>query len=115
MDIAKEIVLLRAKKGWTQKEMAEELETSQRSVAAWESGESVPRNAMLVKIANLFDLKDDYFFQDERTDSSRDQNNTGTEKLMARFQECIDDSGLGLTGGQQKQLMDEFQRIINNK
>ena len=42
-NIAQELVILRAGKSWTQKQLAEELGTSQRTVASWESGTSVPR------------------------------------------------------------------------
>ncbi len=61
MNIGQEIVVLRAEKGWTQQQFAEQLKTSQRTVAAWESGDSVPRKTMMVKIAQLFGLPPDYF------------------------------------------------------
>lgn len=42
-DIAQEIIILRAKHGWTQQMLAEKLGTTQRTIAAWESGVSSPR------------------------------------------------------------------------
>ena len=41
-DIAQEIIILRAKHGWTQQMLAEKLGTTQRTIAAWESGVSSP-------------------------------------------------------------------------
>lgn len=64
-NIAQELVILRAGKSWTQKQLAEELGTSQRTVAAWESGTSVPRKTTQVNIAKAFGLSEDYFFNVE--------------------------------------------------
>lgn len=64
-NIAQELVILRADKSWTQKQLAEELGTSQRTVSAWESGTSVPRKTTQVNIAKAFGLSEDYFFNAE--------------------------------------------------
>lgn len=64
-NIAQELVILRAGKSWTQKQLAEELGTSQRTVAAWESGASIPRKTTQVNIAKAFGLSDDYFLNVE--------------------------------------------------
>ena len=48
-DIAQEIIILRAKNGWTQQMLAEKLGTTQRTIAAWESGVSSPRKTMRVR------------------------------------------------------------------
>ncbi len=64
-NIAQELVILRAGKSWTQKQLAEELGTSQRTVAAWESGTSVPRKTTQVNIAKAFGLSDDFFLDVE--------------------------------------------------
>lgn len=61
-NIAQELVILRARKSWTQKQLAEELGTSQRTVAAWESGTSIPRKTTQVNIAKAFGLSEDFFF-----------------------------------------------------
>lgn len=61
-DIAQELVILRARESWTQQQLADKLETTQRTVAAWESGASVPRKTMQVRIAKVFGLPENYFF-----------------------------------------------------
>lgn len=68
--IAQELVILRAGKSWTQKQLAEELGTSQRTVAAWESGSSIPRKTTQVNIAKAFGLSEDYFFNADNTASN---------------------------------------------
>lgn len=60
-NIAQELVILRAEKSWTQKQLAEKLGTTQRTVAAWESGESVPRKTTQVNISKAFGLPRDHF------------------------------------------------------
>lgn len=60
-NLPQEILIQRSQKGWTQQKLAEQLGTTQRTIAAWESGSSTPRRAMLVKIAKAFDLPEDYF------------------------------------------------------
>lgn len=64
-NIAQELVILRAGKSWTQKRLAEELGTSQRTVAAWETGASIPRKTTQVNIAKAFGLSEDYFLAAE--------------------------------------------------
>ncbi len=59
-NIAREIVILRGKFGWTQQQLAEKLNTTQRTVAEWEAG-SIPRKARCVQLAKVFGLPDDYF------------------------------------------------------
>lgn len=66
-NIAQELVILRAGKSWTQKQLAEELGTSQRTVTAWESGSSIPRKTTQVNIAKVFGLSEDYFFDVDNT------------------------------------------------
>ena len=61
INIGQEILVLRAEKGWTQQQFAEKLKTSQRTIAAWETGDSIPRKTMMVKIAQVFGLPPNYF------------------------------------------------------
>lgn len=65
MNIGQEILVLRAEKGWTQQQFAEKLKTSQRTIAAWEAGDSIPRKTMKVKIAQAFGLPPNHFLDSE--------------------------------------------------
>ena len=60
-DIGQKIIVMRATTGMTQQALAKALDTSQRTVASWETGDSVPRKAMRVKIAQVFQMDDLYF------------------------------------------------------
>lgn len=54
-------MVLRARKSWIQKQLAEKIGASQRTVVAWESGASIPRKTTQVNIAKVFGLSEDYF------------------------------------------------------
>jgi len=47
---AAEIQHLRAKKGWTQKQLAQAINEPVKTVSAWESGSAIPNGALLVKM-----------------------------------------------------------------
>lgn len=92
-DISQELVILRARESLTQQQLADKLETTQRTVAAWESGASVPRKTMQVRIAKVFGLPENYFF-DAKKDGTNEWENLskklgsgdGLEQLMTEEQ-----------------------------
>lgn len=51
---------LRVEKMWTQKKLAEEVNTSNKNVWAWENAVSSPDIDMLIKLAQVFDVSVDY-------------------------------------------------------
>lgn len=54
--IGKFIAELRKEKGMTQKELAEKLKVSDKSVSKWETGNGIPDVSMLMPIADLFEV-----------------------------------------------------------
>ncbi|MBQ2713544.1 MAG: helix-turn-helix domain-containing protein [Clostridia bacterium] len=62
--IAKNITTLRKANNYTQAELAEKLNYSDKSISKWENGESVPSIEVLVSIANLFGVGVDYFVKE---------------------------------------------------
>lgn len=58
--IAKNIITLRKSHDWTQAELAEKLNYSDKAVSKWERGESVPDVSVLKKITDLFGVSIDY-------------------------------------------------------
>ena len=58
--IAENIVALRKNSGYTQIELAEKLNYSDKAVSKWERGESVPDISVLKSIADLFGVTVDY-------------------------------------------------------
>ena len=63
--IAKNIVRLRQASGMTQAELAAKLNYSDKAVSKWERGESLPDVAVLVQIADLFQVSMDWLVRGE--------------------------------------------------
>ena len=65
MILADKIIDLRKKNGWSQEELAEKLDVSRQSVSKWESAQSVPDMARIVRLSELFGVSTDYLLKDE--------------------------------------------------
>lgn len=69
-DFSRELSFYRAKNGLTQKELAQALRVSDRSVKMWEAGTSLPRKAVRIQLAQTFGLSPIYFLQEEELPKS---------------------------------------------
>lgn len=58
--IGKTIADLRKAKGWTQVELAEQLNVSDKTISKWESEAGYPEITMFPRLADLFDVSIDY-------------------------------------------------------
>ncbi len=65
MILADKIMNLRKKCGWSQEELADQLDISRQSVSKWESGASIPELDKIVKMSALFEVSTDYLLKDE--------------------------------------------------
>ncbi len=63
--VAKNIIDLRKASNWTQTELAEKLNYSDKAVSKWERAESLPDITVLKKIADLFLVSVDYLLEAE--------------------------------------------------
>ena len=109
-DIAQEIIILRAKNGWTQQMLAEKLGTTQRTIAAWESGVSTPRKTMRVRIAQAFDLPDNYFLERPEGEATQDQ----IERIIERIDGVLSESEqFGAEEGKRK-ILKKFQEVLSD-
>lgn len=63
--IAKNIIDLRKSLNWTQAELAQKLNYSDKAVSKWERAESIPDVAVLKEIADLFHVTVDYLLEAE--------------------------------------------------
>jgi len=61
---------LRKINGYTQLQLAEALNYSDKAVSKWERGESVPDTYTILKIAELLNVKPSYFFDEEASEIS---------------------------------------------
>lgn len=68
MILADKIMMLRKKCGWSQEELADQLDISRQSVSKWESGMSIPDLEKIVKMSVLFGVSTDYLLKDEIED-----------------------------------------------
>lgn len=66
--VAKNIAELRRQAGFTQIELAEKLNYSDKAVSKWERGESIPDVSVLKSIADLFGVTVDYLISDDHTE-----------------------------------------------
>lgn len=64
MNIAEKIVFLRKKKGISQEELANGLNTSRQAVSKWENSQSLPDLEKVVALSKYFDVTVDYLVSD---------------------------------------------------
>ena len=62
--IARNIAGLRKKKNWTQQDLADRLNYSDKAVSKWERGLSLPDAVTLYEIANLFGVPVQYLYEE---------------------------------------------------
>lgn len=65
MILADKIMELRKKNGWSQEQLAEQMDISRQSVSKWESGMSIPDLDKIIKMSNIFGVSTDYLLKDE--------------------------------------------------
>ena len=65
MIMADKIIELRKKNGWSQEELAEQLNVSRQSVSKWEGAQSVPDLNKVIAMAKVFGVSTDYLLKDE--------------------------------------------------
>lgn len=65
MILADKIIKLRKEQGWSQEELAHQLQVSRQSVSKWESMVSVPDLDKIIKLSQLFGVSTDYLLKDD--------------------------------------------------
>ncbi len=69
MIFADKLIYLRKKSGWSQEELAEQLNVSRQSVSKWEGAQSIPELEKIIKLSELFGVSTDYLLKDEIEES----------------------------------------------
>lgn len=64
MDFSEKITMLRKQKGWSQEELAMQMDISRQSVSKWESRMSVPDLDKVVKLSEIFGVTTDYLLKE---------------------------------------------------
>ena len=91
-NIAKNITLLRKQNKWTQSDLAEQLNYSDKSISKWERGESIPDIEMLCKVAEIFKVNIEYLTQEHsEKEISRSQNggNIFVRNILILVMMCV--------------------------
>ena len=90
MIFADKIIQLRKKNGWSQEELAEQMNVSRQAVCKWEGAQSIPDINKLIQLSKLFNVSIDYLLKDEMEEveynmSSSDDESTIDEQSEKRF------------------------------
>ena len=64
MILADKLIELRKKNGWSQEELAEQLDVSRQSISKWESAQSTPDMNRILKMSDIFGVSTDYLLKD---------------------------------------------------
>lgn len=99
MNTAEKIILLRKKKGISQEELANKLNTSRQAVSKWENNQSTPDLEELVALSKYFNVTTDYLLTDSIETSI---NNNSQCESNIEFQEL-----------KSEVTEDEYQYAIN--
>ena len=65
MIFADKLMQLRKKAGWSQEELAEQMDVTRQSVSKWEGAQSVPDLEKIIRLSDLFGVTTDYLLKDE--------------------------------------------------
>ena len=72
MIFADKLIRLRKKAGWSQEELAEQMNVSRQSVSKWEGAQSVPDLEKIIRLSELFGVSTDYLLKNEIEDAGCD-------------------------------------------
>lgn len=65
MILADKILYLRKQAGWSQEELAQQLNVSRQSISKWERAEAIPDLEKILDLARIFGVTTDYLIKDE--------------------------------------------------
>ena len=65
MNFSEKLKLLRKSKGYTQEELAEQLNVSRIAVTKWEAGQTYPDIMNLIQISNIMNVSVDYLVKEQ--------------------------------------------------
>ncbi len=80
--VAKNLVELRTKAGFTQLELAEKINYTDKAVSKWERGEAMPDLRVLVKIADIYNITVDDIVSPHTERKIKPKMNTGKKRLL---------------------------------
>ncbi len=83
MTLAEKIIRLRKGRGWSQEELAGQLEISRQSVSKWEGGVSIPELDKIVRMSEIFGVTTDYLLKEEEEGTGQEWKGTEGEAVFS--------------------------------
>lgn len=112
-DFAGQLILLRAAKGMTQKQLADKLHVSLRAVTMWEAGEALPRKAVRIQIAVLFGMQPDFFLKEGEIPSLKKTEEDPMNKLLGELSNVIQNADV--SAEVKKNCSDALKKILEER
>ncbi len=81
MIFADKLIQLRKKSGWSQEDLANQMEVTRQSVSKWEAAQSIPDLDKIIKLSSLFGVSIDYLLKDEMEESGDTQSQMCTAEM----------------------------------
>ena len=82
MTFGEKLQALRKARGWSQEELATQINVSRQALSKWESGASVPDTENVVALSRLFGVSTDYLLKDELEDAEYVEGQEETQPLL---------------------------------
>lgn len=82
MIFADKLIELRKKSGWSQEELAEQMNVTRQSVSKWEGAQSVPDLEKIIQLSKLFGVSTDYLLKDEIEPNENESASLKTEEKL---------------------------------
>ena len=89
MELADKIILLRKQKGWSQEELAAQMNVSRQSVSKWESGASVPDIDKILLISQIFGITTDYLLKNDVEDTEHPETEADEKGNVKKHKEIL--------------------------
>lgn len=85
MIFADKLIQLRKKAGWSQEELAEQMNVTRQSVSKWEGAQSIPDLEKIIRLSELFGVSTDYLLKDhiEEKESALSTDDAALEKRVS--------------------------------
>ncbi len=84
MIFADKLIALRKKAGWSQEELANQLNVTRQSVSKWEGAQSVPDIDKILQLSRLFGVTTDYLLKDDIGEPEYTQSDTASDAPLRR-------------------------------
>ena len=81
MIFADKLILLRKKAGWSQEDLADQMNVTRQSVSKWEGAQSVPDLEKMIRLSKLFGVSTDYLLKDEIEEAEHIDSSDDTPSL----------------------------------